>query len=303
VKRPGVLVLTGPTASGKTELSIALAREFDAEIVSADSRQIYAGMPVGTAAPDAAQRAAVPHHLIGFLDPHERYSAARFSVDATRVIEDILARGKRAIVAGGTGFYVRALTGGVSLAPEYDAALRERLAAEARVHDPEFLHEWLRVRDPARAAAVHPGDTYRVLRALEVALADSSRSPRTGALDSLAARGIAFAKVFLDIDQAQLDERIERRTRAMLEAGLLDEAQRIGNDAVASSAVGYQQANAYLRGWLTYAELRALLIRSTRRYAKRQFTWFRSEPGTIRVDAENARERLSALAREKLGWP
>lgn len=303
MNQAGVLVLTGPTASGKTELAIALAREFDAEIVSADSRQIYAGMPVGTAAPDAAQLAAVPHHLVGFLDPHERYSAARFSEDATRAIAGIHARGKRAIVVGGTGFYVRALTGGVTLAPEYDASLRERLAGEARIHSAEFLHEWLRVRAPARAAAVHPGDAYRIVRALEVALADPSRSPRTGALDSLAARGIPFEKVFLEIGQAELDDRIERRTDAMLEAGLLDEALRIGNDAVAASAVGYPQANAYLRGWLTADELRALLIRSTRRYAKRQFTWFRSEPGTVRVDAENARERLSALAREKLGWP
>ena len=303
MKQPGVLVLAGPTACGKTELAIALAREFDAEIVSADSRQIYAGMPVGTAAPDAAQLAAVPHHLVGFLDPHERYSAARFSIDATRSVAEIHARGKRAIVAGGTGFYLRALTGGVLLAPEYDAALRERLAGEARVHDAPFLHEWLRVRDPVRAAAVHPGDTYRVLRALEVALADSASAPRAGALDSLAARGIPFEKVFLDMDQAQLAGRIERRIEAMLEQGLLDEAQRIGNDAVASSAVGYPQANAYLRGWLTPAELRTLLIRSTRRYAKRQITWFRSEPATLWVHAENARERLSVLAREKLGWP
>ncbi len=297
VVQTGVLVLAGPTASGKTDLAIDLARTFDAEIVSADSRQIYREMPIGTAAPTPEQLAAVPHHLVGFLDPRERYSAARFSTDALEAIAGIHARGKRAVVVGGTGFYIRALTGSVDLAPQYDESVRERLAHEARFHDAQFLYDWLVLRDPRRAAMLSSGDTYRVLRALEVALSPQAIL-REQKLRSLATAGIPFFKVFLEVDQAQLDTRIERRTDAMLERGLLDEAQRIGEDAVAASAVGYPQALAYLRGQCTFAELRALLIRATRRYAKRQATWFRSEPDTRWL----APAGVERVAREKLGW-
>ena len=296
--RTGVLVLAGPTASGKTELALALAERFDAEIVGADSRQIYRGMPVGTAAPTPDQQRRVPHHLVGFLDPGERYSAARFSADATEAIEQIHARGKRAIVAGGTGFYIRALTGAVELAPEHDERLRERLAHEARLHDAAFLYEWLRLRDPRRAAMLHAGDRYRVLRALEVALAPRGARLREEPQRSLATAGIPFLKVFLEVDVADLDRRIEARTGAMLDAGLIEEAERVGGEAVAASAVGYPQALAYARGWCTRGELRTLLARATRRYARRQAAWFRSEPGTHWARADE----VERLARELLGW-
>lgn len=292
-----VLILAGATASGKTELAIELALAFDAEIVGADSRQVYRGMPIGTAMPDDAQRAAVAHHLIDFLDPGERYSAARFAHDAMDVISDIRRRGKRAIVTGGTGFYVRALRGGVELAPQYDESVRSRLASEARVHSAEFLYAWLQSRDPARAAALHPGDTYRVLRALEVALAPQTLR-RDDALRTLAGECIACTVVFLDVPLAELDARIARRTQRIVENGLLEEAERIGEDAVAASAVGYPQALAYLRGWSTRRELIATLERATRRYARRQRAWFRNEPGVLWL----AREAIAPLAREKLGW-
>ena len=291
----GVLVLAGPTASGKTQLAIDLSRVFDAEIVNADSRQIYRGMPIGTAAPTREQLAAVPHHLVGFLEPHERYSAARFSADAVAAIRTIHARGRRAIVSGGTGFYIRALTGAVDLAPQYDEGMRERLAHEARIHDAQFLHEWLGVRDRERAAMMHPADTYRVLRALEVALAPGSKK-RDGPIVSLRSENIPFVKVFLE--SADLEERIIRRTDAMLEAGLVEEAERVGADAVAASAVGYPQAIAYANGWCTRDELRELLIRATRRYAKRQQTWFRSEPETVTASPRD----VERLARESLRW-
>lgn len=294
----GVLVLAGPTASGKTDLAIELAKRFDAEIVGADSRQIYRGMPVGTAAPSPEQLREVPHHLIGFLEPNERYSAARFSADATRIVREIHARGKRAIVAGGTGFYIRALTGAVDLAPQYDPALRERLAHEAALHDAEFLYQWLALRDPRRAAMLHPGDAYRVLRALEVALAPRDAALREGALVSLAGERIPFLKIALNVDWSELDRRIELRTAAMLAQGLIEEAERIGAHAVAANAVGYPQALAYLRGWSNFDELRTLLARATRRYARRQATWFRSER-----DMRPARaDEVERLARENLGW-
>jgi tRNA dimethylallyltransferase len=293
----GVLILAGATASGKTQLAVELAHAFDAEIVGADSRQIYRGMPIGTAAPPTEALAAVPHHLVGFLDPRERYSAARYASDALAAIRDIRARGRRAIVVGGTGFYLRALIGGVELAPQHDEAQRARLAREAKLHPAEFLHEWLAVRDPQRARALHPGDTYRVLRALEVALSPQTRV-RDEPLATLASESVPWQTVFLDVPVAELDARIARRTAAMLESGLVEEAESIGGDAVAASAVGYPQALAFVRGWCTRDELRVSLERATRRYARRQRAWFRGERDVLWLAAE----RVAEAAREKLGW-
>lgn len=295
--QPAVLVLAGVTASGKTELAITLAKRFDAEIVGADSRQIYRGMPVGTGSPSPEQLAAIPHHLVGFLDPHERYSAARFANDATLAIEGIHARGKRAIVAGGTGFYIRALTGGVELAGVNDEALRVRLLHESRTHEPAFLYEWLCVRDPRRARALHPGDSYRVLRALEVALSVRD-TPSSAPLRTLRSAGIAFRKVYLSVDRAVVDRRIEERIREMLAHGLLEEAERIGAGAVAANAVGYPQALAYLRGWSTLAELHDRFVRATKQYARRQARWFRYEPEMQALEPE----ALEGAARELHGW-
>ena len=214
-----------------------------------------------------------------------------------RAIDEIHARGKRVIVTGGTGFYIRALCGGVELDPRYDEDVRARLAREAQLHDAKFLHGWLAVRDPRRAAMLAPGDEYRVLRALEVALAPGAVR-RSAPHRSLRAEGIAYLKVFLQVDPARLDERIQARTGTMLREGLLDEAERIGADAAAASAVGYPQALAFLRGWCTERELQALLTRMTRRYAKRQAAWFRSEPETHWAEPA----AVAAMAREKLGW-
>jgi tRNA dimethylallyltransferase len=252
----GVLILAGPTASGKTALALEVARAFDAEIVGADSRQIYRGMPIGTAAPSDAERAQIPHYLIAFLDPHERYSAARFVLDARAAIEDIWARGKRALVVGGTGFYVRALAGDVTLDGAYDAALRERLAREVRAHPPDVLAGWLRALAPARAAAIDPHDPYRVTRALEIALA-SRHAPVRPALPTLRHDAIPHLKLWLELAPDVLQARIERRVDAMLAAGLVEEAERVGLDAVAADAVGYREALAYAAGWSTRAELRA----------------------------------------------
>ncbi len=293
-----ILILTGPTASGKTNLAIDLAQTFDAEIVGADSRQIYRDMPVGTAAPSPEQLSAVPHHLMAFLDPRERYSAARFAQDALDSIRSIHDRGKRAIVVGGTGFYLRALTGGVTLAPQYDEGLRERLAREASLHPADFLAQWLRLRDPRRARTLHATDTYRVVRALEVALASPERSLRAHPMRTLQSEGISWLLVFLDLPWPALDRRIAHRVAAMIEGGLLEEAERIGDAAIAGNAVGYPQALAYLRGWSTRRELRASLERATRRYARRQRAWFRGEPATLWADPQ----RVGDIVREKLGW-
>lgn len=294
----GILILTGATASGKTDIALELATTYGAEIVGADSRQIYRGMPIGTAAPTTEQMARVPHHLVAFLDPTKRYSAARYASDAITAIRDIVKRGKRAIVVGGTGFYIRALLGGVELAPQYDEALRERLAREAQLHPAEFLYGWLGKRDASRARAIHPGDGYRVLRALEIALAQSSEPSFPEPAPTLRGEGLGSLLVFLDLPRAEIDRRIAVRTERMLAAGLLDEAERIGEAAVAANAVGYPQALAHLRGWSTVAEVRASLERATRRYARRQRAWFRAEPDTFWCTPDALHEQV----REKLGW-
>jgi tRNA dimethylallyltransferase len=294
----GVLILAGATASGKTRLAIELAREFDAEIVGADSRQIYRSMPIGTAAPTRQQLAEVPHHLIGFLDPVERYSAGRFAAEASDAIDAIHRRGKRAIVVGGTGFYIRALVGGVALAAQYDEAWRSRLAREASLHPPDFLYAWLARRDPRRARELAANDTYRVLRALEIALAPPAAGARKGPARTLDSEGTRWLLVFLDLPWSVIDARIAQRTQAMIDSGLIDEAERLGDAAIAGSAVGYPQAHAYLRGWSTRAELSAAFARATRRYARRQRAWFRGEPATLWL----APELVSAAVREKLGW-
>ncbi|MBV9103044.1 MAG: tRNA (adenosine(37)-N6)-dimethylallyltransferase MiaA [Candidatus Eremiobacteraeota bacterium] len=296
----GVLILAGPTAVGKTEVALDLAERFEAEIVGADARQIYRDMPIGTAAPTEEQRRRIRHHLVGFLDPHEQYSAARFCRDALAAIRDIAVRGKRAIVAGGTGFYIRALCGDVRLAGAYDPELRNRLMREARVHPPEVLHAWLGVRDPVRASALAPGDRYRVVRALEIALAGGSSEEMRP--PTLRESGIPFAKVFLDLDDATLEQRIRRRVGAMLSQGFVTEAEAVGAKAIAADAVGYPHALAYACGWCTDEELRALLVRTTRRYAKRQRTWFRGEPGVEWMSVTEGSWRAAQLARDALGW-
>jgi tRNA dimethylallyltransferase len=297
-------VLAGPTAGGKTDLAIALALRYDAEIIGADSRQIYRDMPVGTAAPTGDEQARVAHHLVGFLDPYERYSAGRFAADALKAIAAIHARGRHAIVVGGTGFYLRALCGDIGLAAEPDPVLRERIVHEARIHPPEALHAWLTARDPRRAALISPHDPYRIVRALEIALAQESpaapqRRPAPPP-DTLRSARIPYRKVVLRVEMAELAARIARRTDAMLAAGLLEEAERIGPSAVAADAVGYREALAYNRGWLTRAELRTNLTRATRRYAKRQLTWFRSEPNVAWL-APGDRAGFEALV-ASLGW-
>jgi tRNA dimethylallyltransferase len=305
VQKPGVLIIAGPTASGKTELALALAEAFDAEIVGADSRQIYCGMTIGTAAPSADQRARVRHHLVEFLDPHERYSAARFTIDALAAVDDAAARGKRTIVAGGTGFYVRTLAGDVTLAAEHDDAVRRRLAREARVHPHEVLHAWLAALDPARAAAIDPADPYRVSRALEIALVGRGAAglqAATRTLPSLKNRSIAVRKLYLAPAADELARRIEARVDRMLAAGFLEEAERVGGDAVAADAVGYREALAYLQGRMTLEELRDRLSRATRRYAKRQATWFRTEPDLLSIPTSDAYRAAVSAAREIPGW-
>jgi tRNA dimethylallyltransferase len=289
--------LLGPTASGKTAVALELARRFPAEIVSVDSAQVYRGMDVGTAKPDRAERERVPHHLIDIVDPTEAYSAGRFRDDALRLVNEIHARGRTPILAGGTMLYFRALTRGLADLPPAQPAIRAEIESRAAISGWPQLHRELASVDPASAERIEPGDAQRIQRALEV-------HRHTGrALSSFhgAARDpLPFETLQVSLEPSErsvLHERIARRFRAMLERGLADEVKalraRYPLDAGMPSmrAVGYRQVWETITGEAPAATLEARGIAATRQLAKRQLTWLRAMPDVERFDC--LREDLS----------
>jgi tRNA dimethylallyltransferase len=282
------VLLLGPTACGKSALAMTLAEQLPVEIVSIDSAQVYRGMDIGTAKPDATERARVPHHLLDLREPDQPYSAADFVRDATRAIDEIRDRGRLPLVVGGTMLYARALRGGLSDLPSADSAVRARIEAQARELGWPALHAKLRQVDPATAARLPPADGQRIQRALEVfELTGKPLSQLHGAARGPALHLLTIA--LLPEDRAELHRRIELRFDQMLAAGLLDEVQRLaahGLDAGLPSlrSVGYRQALRHLRGETTLAQFRAEAIAATRRLAKRQITWLRSMRDAVRID-------------------
>lgn len=274
----------GPTASGKTGFAIELARRLPAEIVSVDSALVYRGMDIGTAKPSPALRAELPHHLIDLLDPAEAYSAGRFRRDALEAMAQIRARGRVPLLVGGTMMYFRALLRGLADLPEADPALRAALDREAAARGWPALHAELARVDPVSAARIQPGDSQRIQRALEVwRLAGRPLSELQAAEDD-APRGWTFLKFALaPPTRAALHAAIEQRFREMMAAGFADEVRRLhargdlhpGLPAI--RAVGYRQLWAWLEGECSLAEAVEKAVTATRRLAKRQATWLRSE--------------------------
>jgi len=277
-----LIVLIGPTAVGKTELSFRLAEQFNCEIVSMDSMQVYRGMDIGTAKPSLEDRARIPHHLIDIAEPDEQYDAACFVRDALAATEAIAASGKTVLLTGGTGLYLKALLEGLfatlPASPEIRERLRQRLAAEGRA----ALHAELRRIDPAAGARIHPNDTQRLLRGLEIFQASGRRWTELIEEQRRAGQRAVFSRVYLAglrCAKDELHERIARRSREMIEQGLLAETERLLNagfpaDLPSMQAIGYRHASRLLSGEWTQAEMLEQLILDTRRYAKRQMTWF-----------------------------
>lgn len=275
-----MLAIVGPTASGKTGLALAIAERLDAEIVSCDSMQIYRGFDIGTAKPTAAERARARHHLVDVADPDESFSAASFVEHADRAIAEIGARGRRVLVVGGTGLYLRALRFGLVAAPARDDALRARLLDEEHAR-PGSLHLRLRAVDPASAGRLAPRDLVRVVRALEVhELTGVPLSEHFAAQQREPRHPLRVA--VLDPPAEDLEARIAARAEVMVAGGLVEETRKLlgryGETLRPLGAVGYRQAVALLRGELAVGELTRAIAMATRRYARRQRTWFRGEP-------------------------
>ena len=292
-----IICLAGPTASGKTALAVALAQALNGEVVSCDSMQVYKFMDIGTAKPTPAEMGGVPHHMIDVADPREDYSVSRYCKDAAPIVEDIVSRGKVAIIAGGTGLYMDSLIRGNDFAPFPSTGVRERLERQADAEGLEAMRSWLRSIDPEAEGRIQ--DRKRLLRALEVYLETgetiTEHNRRTQALPP------RFTPLWLGLDfenRQSLYSRIDLRVTHMLEAGLLQEIRNllqsgVPDTATAMQAIGYKEFVSALNGHGTVEAAADSVRQSSRRYAKRQLTWFRRNPAVhwlIREDGTSGEE-------------
>ena len=281
VVRP-LIAVVGPTASGKSALALRLARDAGGEIVSCDSQQVYRGLDIGTAKASPEERAAVPHHLIDVVDPDESFSAAEYARRARGALADITTRGHLPVVAGGTGLYLRALLEGLFDGPSRDEETRRRLEALARRFGDARLHRLLGHLDPTAAARIQPRDRVRTVRALEVYKATGRPLSEHHREKAHPLEGYRTLVLGLEPDRLRLRQVVERRTRQMLERGLLDEVRGLlergyGPDLRPLRAIGYREAVAVVQGRMAPAEAEAAIVTATMRFAKRQMTWFRHQ--------------------------
>jgi tRNA dimethylallyltransferase len=282
VEKPKIVVIVGPTASGKSTAALELAQHFGAEIINADSMQVYKYMDIGTAKPSPEERRLVRHHLIDILYPDEEFSAALFRGEARQTIAEVSAQGKKAMVVGGTGLYIKALTAGLIRGGAVDPAIRSRLQSEVQNKGREQLYMRLRKVDPTTAARLHPHDTYRIIRALEV-------YERIGRPISALRQRHLFQeepyhtlKIGLTLERGGLYQRIDARVDEMIRQGLREEVRHLLEMGYASplkamQSLGYKQMTAHLEGEYDLAEAIRLIKQDTKRYAKRQITWFKAD--------------------------
>ncbi len=307
-----IVVITGPTASGKTALGVALCQKLHGEVVSADSMQIYRRMTIGTAKPTPEEMQGIPHHMIDVAEPEENWSVARYVEEAAACVENILARGKLPVVVGGTGLYIDSLLSGRTFAGgPVNAALRQELSERYDEIGAAGLLGELRKVDPERAEKLHPGDKKRIVRALEVfILTGKTITEHDKETKAIPPRWDA-AKLALDFENRQdLYGRIDRRVDLMFEQGLMDEVRALLSSGVpdtctAMQAIGYKEAVAALRGACSAEEARTLIQQESRRYAKRQLTWFRRDKEIewhrfgSRPDLDEALQHSTAFLRSR----
>ena len=299
-KRGTLICIAGPTASGKTALAIRLAHELGTEIISADSMQLYRYMDIGTAKPSMEEQEGIPHHMLDIIDPCEDYSAARYAEEAGRKAEDMLARGLIPIVAGGTGLYLDALTGSRSFEDEPDdPSVRARLTSEADELGNAAMHSRLAEIDPESAARIHENDIKRTVRALEIYYLTGETATERNRRAAARPPRFNTIKICLDWqDREALYSRINRRTKLMMDCGLEDEARRIRAmhpGHTASQAIGYKELFRYFDGLCSLDEAVEDIARESRRYAKRQLTWFRRDSAMLRVEASDPESCFSSV--------
>ncbi len=303
---PPVVVVTGPTAAGKTVLAIALAKRFNGEIVNADSVQVYRGMDIGSAKPSMEERAGIPHHLIDIVEPDANYDAGRYMKDARKVIAEIHARGRLPVLVGGTGLYIRAALDGLIEGGGADLELREELEQEhvkaVEEGDPERLHRRLEELDPAAAREIHPNDLRRTIRALEISL-------RMGPTASTLRKAHGFKDCPYRVLQLAIDpgvealvERIDARCEAMIEVGLLQEVRRLqraryGGGLRSMGAIGYRHMIPVAEGVETLSSALTQMKRDTRHFAKRQRTWLRKVEGAVWLAPDQTEEIMATVER------
>jgi tRNA dimethylallyltransferase len=296
-----LVVITGPTASGKSSVAVRLAPRFGAEIVNADSMQVYRGMDVGTAKPRPEERQAVPHHLLDVVEPDEDFNAALYRSHALSVLQDIRERGKVAFVVGGTGLYIKSLLEGLMACPPADPALRDRLREEYEREGGRTLHRRLKDLDPESAGRIHPNDRVRVLRALEIIHLSGMPLSAIVRTHSFGERSLRPLKFCLQMEREELYHRINERCLRMIEEGLVRETEDLLGKGFSPrlkslKSLGYRHMVRYLQGAWDWRTAVREFQADTRRYAKRQITWFRSDQELIRLPAGDEDEMAMRIS-------
>jgi tRNA dimethylallyltransferase len=298
---PKLLVICGPTASGKSDLALRLAQELNGEIINADSMQVYRGMDIGTAKPSVEERARIPHHLIDIIRPDQPFSAANFAEAADTAIRDISFRGRRPIVVGGTGLYIRSLLKGLVDSPAGTEEVRRNLLSEARELGNQAMLEELRRVDPELAERIHPNNLVRIIRALEVFRTTGIPLSRYQQEHSFSGRQYRSLQLGIHVERQLLYSRIDDRVNLMLEQGLLQEVQQLLNAGYepglnAMRSIGYKELIAHLSGEYDLNEAIRLIKRNTRHYAKRQLTWFNADKDILWLEYPSEFDTISKHA-------
>ena len=293
--KPKIIIICGPTALGKTSMAIKVAEIFNGEIIGADSMQIYRYMDIGTAKPTADEQSHVAHHMIDLIDPDEHFDARQFAEMAYEKIIRLYTRGITPFVVGGTGLYIKALVHGLFKSGPSDIQVRERLQEQARIYGVDFLHQKLRRYDPDTSERIHANDSYRIIRALEVNELTGKSITELQQDHGFKENRFNALKIGLHIKRELLYDRIDRRADAMIDSGFFDEVNRLlgmgySDDLKSMQSIGYRHLIDFIKGRCSWDETLRTLKRDTRRYAKRQLTWFKAEPEIVWKEPGQLRE-------------
>ena len=300
--KPRLVVICGPTGVGKTELSIRVAEEFGGQIVSADSMQVYRYMDIGTAKPSREERARVPHHMIDVADPDDEFSAGRYARMARKIIADLHGNGILPIMVGGTGLYIKACLHGLFRKRSADPVILKKLEEEAREKGSRAMHEKLAGLDPESAGKIEPGDLFRIVRAIEIFESTGKTATEYRKEHGFSENPFDALQLCLHSDREKLYNDINRRVDTMIAMGLEKEVQRLlemgySQDLPSMQSIGYRHFAAFLQGRVPREYAVETMKRDTRRYAKRQLTWFRSVPEIVWVDKKDGLEKVRFLVR------